>query len=92
MKFNAGWGKIKFDDGVLIGSLEQVTLIADGVSVALAIVPMEEIQRLRKRHNQERAWPMYVGLAYGENAIHLWPRPHKSGELKIIYYPPMEEI
>lgn len=75
-----------------IGSLEAVTLIADGVVAVVAVVHIDDIVKMRKGSAQEQAWPMYAALALGAHEVHIWPTPHRKGELKIRYYPPMLEV
>lgn len=76
-----------------MGALEGANLVTDGGSqIALGVMHIDDLVKERKRNPEERAWPMYVALALGAHEVHLWPIPHKSGELKLRYYPPMEEI
>lgn len=89
MIFRAGQKCVKVPP---IGMLEHVVLKVDGTYWALNIVPMEEIQKERKRLTTQRAWPMMAALARGQNEVHFWPTPHKKGELKIVFYPPVQEV
>jgi len=76
-----------------MGSLESVALVTpEGHQVILGVMHIDDLVKERKRNPEARAWPMYVALAMGAYELHLWPVPHKAGELKIRYYPPMEEI
>lgn len=77
----------------LIASLEYAYLwdTKANTGVALEVVHITTLLANRKRYTST-AWPMQVALAMGENAVHLWPTPHKGGEIKLRYYPPMEEV
>lgn len=88
MKFRKNQRVIKVPP---IGELLYVWLVGEA-HIQLQVVHMEKIQELRKRQSQERAWPFMAALAQGADEIHLWPTPHKGGELKIRYYPPQKEI
>lgn len=89
--------KFRKDQGVLkvppMGALEAASLVtSEGSQILLGVMHIDDLVRERKKNPKARAWPMYVALALGAHEVHLWPVPHKAGEIKLRYYPPMEEI
>lgn len=89
MKFKKGQKKIDIPP---IGELLGASLQRAALDLPLQVVHMEEIQKMRKRYPKEEAWPMMAAHALGVDEVHLWPTPHKGGEVKIRFYPPVQEI
>lgn len=76
-----------------MGSLESALLrTPDGQTEHVHVSHMVDIQNKRKRYASDKGWPMICALASGANEVHLWPTPHAAGEIKLEYYPPLEEI
>jgi len=90
MKFRKDQGVVKVPP---MGLLDSVNLIApSGAQIMLGVMHIDDLVKERKKNPKARAYPMYVALAMGAHELHLWPVPHKAGELKIRYYPPLEEV
>lgn len=93
VKFKVGQIKLKVPP---MGSLEEACLL-DGTITGrrVEVVHIDILLKNRKTFGpsaESRAYPMQVALAMGANEIHLWPTPHKSGEIILKYYPPMITI
>jgi hypothetical protein len=55
--------------------------------VELSVINMASMQAKRKQYPNEEAWPMCIAHALGAHEVHLWPTPHKAGNVRIRYYP-----